>query len=105
MPDNLDSRVSSLEEQQRHVWAVLDSIALKQEKLDDLLDRIAQAQFENELRFRETDERIRGEREETQRRFREMDEHAQQRGRALDERIDKLVSAIGEMLRRDSQKS
>lgn len=52
-------------------------------------DRVA-AQFE-ELgeRMRQTDERMR-----------QTDERARERARALDERIDKLVIAIGELIRK-----
>ena len=37
--------------------------------------------------------------EETERRMRETDEQIRQRSRELDERIDKLVLAIGELIR------
>jgi hypothetical protein len=82
MPDDLNSRVDRLEERERHVWAVLDALAVKQQQLDEVLAAIADAQVENERRFRETDERF----------------------RQTDARIDKLVSAIGEYIRRRDDK-
>jgi hypothetical protein len=90
MADDLNARVDRLEEHERHIWAVLDALAVKQQQIDEVLAIIADAQVENERRFRETDER-----------FRQTDE----RFRRTDERIDKLVSAIGEYIRkRDAEK-
>jgi flagellar biosynthesis/type III secretory pathway chaperone len=98
------------------VERLIETLADKQTKLDDVLVvlaeaqiKYAEAQLKNEERFREvaeqfaeTDRRF----AETDRRIREANERMdalareeRERGRRLDERIDKLVSAIGEMLR------
>lgn len=63
-------------------------------------------------RMAETDELIRRNDERTQERFRETDERIRQnaqqirenaqRSRELDDRVDKLVLAIGELIRRDN---
>ncbi len=67
VPDDLNSRVERLEEGERRAWAAIEALADKQERLDDVLVVLAEAQVETEKRFRETDARI-----------------------------DKLVSAVGE---------
>ena len=51
---------------------------------------------ENDQRMREHDRRMR----EIDQRMREAEEQDRQRAKALDERIDKLVVAIGEFIRR-----
>jgi chromosome segregation ATPase len=110
MADDLNSRVDRLEEHERHIWAVLDALSVKQQELDEVLAAIADAQAENAKRFRETEQRFR----ETEQRFRETDERfrevaerfreTDERFRETDARIDKLVSAIGEFIRRDGEK-
>jgi chromosome segregation ATPase len=77
MPEKLSTRVERVER-------LIEVLAEKQAKLDDVLVLLTEAQIKTEERFRETDER-----------FRRTDERLSQ----TDERIDKLVSAIGEMLR------
>ncbi len=74
MPDSLDKRIDSPEENERRAWAAIESLADKQEKLDDLVVQVLEAQAA-------------------------ADQRAERRGRAVDERIDKLVSAIGELIR------
>jgi len=56
-------------------------------------------------RFRETDERIRTLAEETSKRFKEAEARSREAEARLDERIDRLVSAIGEMIRRQPRAS
>ena len=107
MPDDLNSRVGSLEEHQRHVWAVLDALADKQERLDNALAALADAQAEfvreTDKRFQEHQERLK----EHERLFQENERRRREdleRSRELDGRIDKLVLAIGELVRRDREK-
>jgi len=70
MAEKLSTRVERVER-------LIELLAEKQARLDDVLVLLTEAQIKTEERFRETDERF----------------------RQTDERIDKLVSAIGEMLR------
>jgi predicted translin family RNA/ssDNA-binding protein len=84
MPEKLSTRVERVER-------LIEVLAEKQAKRDDVLVLLTEAQIKTEERFRETDERFR----RTDERFRRTDERLSQ----TDERIDKLVSAIGEMLR------
>ena len=77
MAEKLSTRVERVER-------LIEVLAEKQARLDDVLVLLTEAQIKTEERFRETDER-----------FRRTDERLSQ----TDERIDKLVSAIGEMLR------
>jgi hypothetical protein len=77
MPEKLSARVERVER-------LIEVLAEKQAKLDDVLVLLTEAQIKTEERFRATDER-----------FRRTDERLVQ----TNERIDKLVSAIGEMLR------
>jgi predicted nucleic acid-binding Zn-ribbon protein len=80
MAETLNTRVTRLEN-------LMGRLAEKQEKLDDVLVLLTEAQIKTEERFQETD-----------RRFRETDERFRQTG----ERIDALVSAIGELIRRQN---
>jgi galactokinase len=57
-------------EAERRAWAAIERLADKQEKLDDVLVLLTEAQMKTEERFQQTDERI-----------------------------DKLVSAVGEFIR------
>jgi peptidoglycan hydrolase CwlO-like protein len=109
MPETVSTRVARLE-------YLMGRLAEKQEKLDDVLVLLTEAQIKTEERFQETDLRF----QETEQRFqqtderfeetgkliretgqhlRELDRQSRERDRVLDERVDKLVSAIGEMLR------
>jgi predicted nucleic acid-binding Zn-ribbon protein len=81
MPETVNTRVARLEN-------LMGRLAERQEKLDDVLVLLTEAQIKTEERFRETDEHLRG-----------IDQRSRERDRTLDERVDKLVSAIGEMLR------
>jgi ElaB/YqjD/DUF883 family membrane-anchored ribosome-binding protein len=58
-------------------------------------DRVAARSEETERRMRETDEQI----HQTREQIRQTDEHMRQRSREMDERVDKLVLAIGELIR------
>ena len=73
MPEELSARVDRLER-----W--VEILAEKQAKLDDVIVLLTEAQIRTEERFRETDER----------------------SRQTDQRIDKLVSAIGEFVRKQN---
>lgn len=119
MPGSLNTRVNSLEESMRRAFTAIEAPTEKEKKLDDVLVLLTEAQIatqqsfqeterrfhktdarfqEMERRFRETDARFREvERrfQETDARFRETDE----RFRETDARIEKLVVAIGAMLR------
>jgi hypothetical protein len=95
MPEKLSARVERLEN-------LVGVLAEKQGKLDDVLVLLTEAQIKTEERFQEVGQRF----QETNQRIdnlavsleAERVESAA-RGRALDERLEKLVSAIGEMLR------
>ena len=89
MPEKLSARVERLEN-------LVGVLADKQAKLDDLIVLLTEAQIRTEQRFQETEKRF----QEVARRFAETDK----RFRRLDDRIDSLVSAIGEMLRRQNGK-
>jgi hypothetical protein len=118
MSEKLSTRVDQLEENERRAWKAIGALAKKQEKLDDALVVLLEAQAKTEERFQEIGQDMKeGFREmregfrETKERFRETDERisvANARlaslGRDLDERIAKLVSAIGELVRRDGAK-
>jgi citrate synthase len=76
----------------------IEALTEKEKKLDDVLVLLTEAQIatqqslqETERRFQETERRF----QETDKRFRETD----QRFRETDARVDKLVIAIGELLR------
>jgi chaperonin cofactor prefoldin len=102
MPETLNTRVARLEN-------MMGRLAEHQEKVDDALVRLTGAQIKTEERFQTTERRFQLVEErfqqteklfrETDRRMREIDQQSRERDRALDERVDKLVSAIGEMLR------
>jgi len=102
MPETVSARVARLE-------YLMGRLAEKQEKLDDVLVLLTEAQIKTEERFQETEERFQETEKsiqetsrlirETGQHLREVDLHSRERDRALDERVDNLVSAIGEMLR------
>jgi len=115
MAETVSTRVKRLEESMARAFASIDALAEKQTKLDDVVVLLTEAQIRTEERFRETDERF-GQLEErfreTDERFRQTDERfrqtaaeAAERSRHFDERVDKLVSAIGEFLRRNGGKN
>ena len=110
MSEKLSTRVDQLEENERRAWKAIGALAKKQEKLDDALVVLLEAQAKTEERFQEIgqemNEGFREMREgfrETKERFRETDARIASLGRDLDERIAKLVSAIGELVRRDGR--
>jgi len=102
MPETVSVRVARLEK-------LMGRLAEKQEKLDDVLVLLTEAQIRTEESFKETAERFRETAQqlretaqqlrETDQQLREVDKNSRERDRYLDERVDKLVSAIGEMLR------
>jgi hypothetical protein len=108
MAETVTTRVTRLEN-------LVGVLAEKQIQIDDVLVTLTEAQIKTEERFeevarqfQETDRRLKEMAQETDRRFQETDRRFQEmsreadrRARELDERIEKLVSAIGEALRRD----
>lgn len=77
---------------------VMGRLAEKQEKLDDVLVLLVEAQIKTEARFQDTDQRF----QETDAKLDKLIEaqsETDRRSRQTDERIDKLVSAIGELVR------
>jgi uncharacterized protein YukE len=100
LADNLNERVTTLEESMKRAFTAIEALAEKEARLDDALAtllesqiQMQEAQLKTEQRFQETDELFR----QTEQRFRETDE----RFRQTDERIEKLVIAMGEFLRRN----
>jgi len=75
------------------VERLIGVLADKQEKLDNLVSLLVEAQIKTQENFRETDKRLL-----------EMKRESDVRERRLDERIEKLASAIGEMLSRQNGK-
>lgn len=90
MAEKLSARVERLEN-------LMGVLADKQSKLDDVLVLLTEAQIRTEERFQKTDERF----QKTDERIAEIRADMRENSRAVDERIDKLVSAIGEMMRRN----
>jgi hypothetical protein len=112
MSEKLSTRGEQLEESESRAWKAIGALARKPEMLDDALVVLLEAQAKTEERFqdlgqemkegfREIKERFR----ETDERFRATDARIAALGRDLDERIGKLVSAIGELVRRDGAKN
>ena len=78
MPESVEERVARLEESMASAFRAIEALTEKEAKLDEVIVLLTEAQIETQKKFQETDERF----------------------RRTDERIDKLVSAIGEFLRR-----
>jgi len=98
MPDELQDRVTRLEEHERHVWATLDRLADRQGELDGALvtlaeglDRLEHQVSEMVAHSREVDTRI-------DKLAQRMDQLAASQINT-NSRIDGLVSAIGEFIR------
>jgi hypothetical protein len=79
MADNLDSRVTQLEESMKRAFTAIEALAEKEAKLDDVLVLLTEAQIQSQQAQIKTEQRF----QET------------------DARIERLVIAIGEFLRRD----
>ena len=98
MPETINTRVTRLEN-------LMGRLAERQEKLDDVLVLLTEAQVKTEERFQETERRFQEtERlfQETERRFQRTDARMEELAKAqlqTGERIEHLVSAIGELLR------
>jgi len=75
----------------RRAFIAIEALTEKEKKLDDVLVVLAKAQIATQQSMQETERRF----QETDKRFEETD----RRGREIDARIEKLVIAIGEMLR------
>jgi hypothetical protein len=102
MPDKLSTRVDKLEQSMASLIAVVETIADKQARLDDVVVLLTEAQIKTELRFQQVENLIEKRFVETDERFRQLEQRFREtddRARQTDERIDRLVSAIGEMLR------
>ena len=84
MPETVNTRVTRLEN-------LMGRLAEKQERLDDVLVLLTEAQIKTEERFQETERRF----QRTDARMEELAKAQLQTG----ERIEHLVSAIGELLR------
>jgi len=83
-------------EECRQLWRETQSEILSiSRKLNDLTEMFVRSKMEYEERQREIDERFR----QTDERFRETDEKFRQ----TDERIQALVSAMGEWMRKDTR--
>jgi hypothetical protein len=96
MANELNDRVERLEESERRAWAAIEALSDKQEKLDDVLVVIAEAH----AKLVESHAKLAEAQLETEKRFQQTDA----RSRLIDERIDKLVSAIGELIRRQNDR-
>jgi hypothetical protein len=96
MADDLTSRVDSIEYHQRRVWAILGGFARNRERLNTALAGFTKARAEF---GRETNRGIK-EREQRCHEDEQQRREDQQRSHELDARIDKLVSEIGEYIRR-----
>ena len=81
---DLESRVRTTEQHISHIYEMLDAMATNQNRLDEALVTLTDAQIALHQHGRETDERI---------------ENMRQHGRELDQRIERLVSGIGELVR------
>ena len=107
---SLEERVTALEESERRAWRAIEALAGKEAKVDDSLTLLIEAQIRTEERFSQTDAQmaetgrlLREQMAETRQLLRETDARGLERSRQLDERIEKLVIAIGEFLRRNGK--
>jgi hypothetical protein len=94
----LEKRVEILEGQMQHTVAVLDRLVVRQEKLDEVMEILAESHIKTQEQLQENARQLRETDELLQRSLREQ----QARDQAIDARIDKLVSGIGEFIRRQS---
>jgi chromosome segregation ATPase len=79
MADSLNERVSTLEEAMRRAFTAIEALAEKEAKLDDALATLIESQIQMQQEQIKTEQRF----------------------RQTDERIEKLVIAMGEFLRRN----
>jgi predicted nucleic acid-binding Zn-ribbon protein len=84
-----NARIDRLDDAMSRAFNAIEALADKEEKLDGAITLLLEAQAKTEQRFKETAEHLR-----------EIDKGSRERDRVLDERVDKLVSAIGEFIRR-----
>jgi len=95
---DLEKRVGTLEQHMASVVATLDVLSTNQNRLDEVLETLAESHIRTQEQFRETDRRF----AETDRRFAETDRRFAETDRRFaetDKRIADLVSAIGELVR------
>jgi hypothetical protein len=79
MADNLNVRVARLEESMERAFTAIEALAEKEAKLDDALTALIEAQIQSQQAQTKTEQRF----------------------QQTDARIEKLVIAIGEFLRRN----
>jgi hypothetical protein len=79
MADNLNPRVTQLEESMRRAFTAIEALAEKEAKLDEVLVTLTEAQIQSQQAQIKTEQRF----------------------QQTDARIEKLVIAIGEFLRRN----
>jgi DNA anti-recombination protein RmuC len=99
MAEKLSVRVERLEESERRVWTVLESLADKEAKLDDALVVLADAQIKTQTRIEDLTRSMKDGFERTDARFEELMRSMKEESKKTDARIENLVSAIGQMLR------
>ncbi|MGA3235451.1 MAG: hypothetical protein ABSG03_04050 [Bryobacteraceae bacterium] len=87
--------MEQLEKSESRAWKAIEALAKKQEKLDDALVVLIEAQSKTDERFQQVGQ-------DMKEGFRETDARIAALSANLDERIGKLVSAIGDLVRRDS---
>jgi predicted nucleic acid-binding Zn-ribbon protein len=68
-------------------------------RLEESMQALVDAQIKTEERFQQTEERF----QQIARQFEADHAEARERERRVDERIEKLVSAIGELIRRNGK--
>lgn len=90
--DRLEQVVQLIAEDQVSLQKLIADLARETRKG---FDRVAK-------QFEETDRRIAEMEKKTDERFRQTDERMRERDQRIDERIDKLVSAMGEFIRRQN---
>ena len=86
---NPNARIDRLEDAMSRAFNAIEALADKEEKLDDAIALILEAQIKTEHRFKETADHLR-----------ETDKQLRTLGQETDARIRDLTSAIGELIRR-----
>jgi hypothetical protein len=95
MPDP-NVRIDRLEDAMGRAFNAIEALAAKEEKLDDAITLLLEAQTKTFEAQAKTEERF----EETAAHLRQIDQTSRERDRALDKRVDKLVVAIGQLIER-----
>lgn len=95
------ARQAEFDERLTRLVSVVEHIADQQAHLDEVMETLAEAQVKSQEQFIETDRQIRalgGRDQELSQALREQAE----RGKQTDLRIEQLVSAMGEFIRRSN---